>query len=447
MGHRVVAYAVVVWALALALPVRALPSTAAAAPGAAQAAAQAAPANADCLICHEDASAARADGRPVVVTPGVFEKSIHGILSCVDCHTDLATNVEFPHPEKLARVDCATCHSEAVEKYREGVHAQARASGSASAAACVDCHGMHDILPSSDSQSSTYHLNIAATCSRCHGDPALTTQAGISGEVAAAFADSIHGRALSRSGLTVAPTCSDCHGAHDVFGPDDPRSRVSTAHVPTTCGTCHEGIATKFNAGIHGAVLAKGNTGAPACQTCHTAHAIQRADSTAWQLSVIGQCGTCHADRVATFRDTFHGQVTNLGFRTVAGCADCHGAHEILPASDPRSPISPGRLVETCGRCHQRANENFVKFDPHADKHDRTGSPVLYYAARTMQLLLAGVFTFFGLHTTLWFSKEIRVRRARRATGPRPAPVVPQVTGEESGEAAGAEEARDERAD
>jgi hypothetical protein len=36
-----------------------------------------------------------------------------------------------------------------------------------------------------------------------------------------------------------------------------------------------------------------------------------------------------------------------------------------------------------------------------------------------MHLLLAGVFAFFGLHTTLWFSKEVRQRRERRVP-PRP---------------------------
>jgi hypothetical protein len=106
--------------------------------------------------------------------------------------------------------------------------------------------------------------------------------------------------------------------------------------------------------------------------------------------------------------------VTSLGFRTVAGCADCHGAHEILPASDPRSPIAPKNLVRTCGKCHENATANFVKYDPHANKHDRAHYPLLYLASRTMSILLLGVFGFFGLHTSLWFSKEMRVRRQRR---------------------------------
>ena len=127
--------------------------------------------------------------------------------------------------------------------------------------------------------------------------------------------------------------------------------------------------------------------------------------------------------------------VTSLGFRAVAGCADCHGAHEILPASDPRSPVSPQRLVATCGRCHEGANENFVKYDPHASKHDRQRSPALYYASRFMTLLLVGVFGFFGLHTTMWFGKELRVRRERRAAA-TPPPAAKKNSGEEGSDGA-----------
>jgi hypothetical protein len=218
----------------------------------------------------------------------------------------------------------------------------------------------------------------------------------------------------------VAPTCSDCHGAHDIKKKTDPDSKVALTRVPATCGACHEGIANKYNAGIHGQALARGNLTAPACQTCHTPHAIQRAESTDWQLKVIGQCGTCHKDRIATFRDTFHGQVTNLGSRAVAGCADCHGPHGILPSSDPRSMTAPVNLVETCRKCHANASASFVKYDPHADKHNRSRSPLLFYTAQFMSLLLAGVFSFYGIHTTLWFHREIRLRRERRAAAARP---------------------------
>src|SRR5215208_898941 len=102
-----------------------------------------------------------------------------------------------------------------------------------------------------------------------------------------------------------------------------------------------------------------------------------------------------------TYRDTFHGKISELGFTRVAKCADCHGAHDILPASNPASMISPERRLSTCQQCHTSANANFVLYDPHADPQDRARNPVLYFTAAFMKLLLGGVFLFFGMHTLL----------------------------------------------
>jgi nitrate/TMAO reductase-like tetraheme cytochrome c subunit len=365
--------------------------------------------NEDCLACHDDASLKRGNGTSIAVDKTAFAASVHGPMNCVDCHADVAT-AEIPHAEKLKKVDCAACHADPVAQYAASAHAAARAGGSDVAATCVSCHGMHDILGSKDPKSRTYHLNIAATCAACHGNRDVIAKGHIAvGDVATPFADSIHGRALSRSGLLVAPTCSDCHGPHDIRRKTDAASRVSLASTPSTCGKCHEGIAQQFGGGIHAAMLGKGS--APACQTCHTAHAIRKADDPEWQLTVVNQCGTCHQDKIRTYRDTFHGQATKLGFRAVATCADCHGNHRILPASDPASPIAPANRVRTCGTCHANATASFVKYDPHADKRNRDRNGLLYVAAKGMQALLFGTFGFFGLHTMLWLGRALKERR------------------------------------
>lgn len=420
--RSVLATCVFVWLLALTLSVRAASAVGSARPAPAQASApQAAsptapvppaPTADDCLACHDDKDLKREKaGTSVAVKKDVFTASVHGSLPCVDCHADLA-HAELPHAEKLARVDCSSCHTEQVDQYRHSVHAAARAAGSDVAATCASCHGRHDIRGSKDPQSRTYHLNVAATCASCHGNEDVIAKGHIAvGDVAAPFADSIHGKALSRSGLMVAPTCSDCHGPHDIRKKTDPGSRVAMANVPATCGTCHEGIAHQFGGSVHATMLAKGRDGAPACQSCHTAHAIQQADNPDWQLTVVSQCGTCHQDKLKTYRDTFHGQVTKLGFRAVAACADCHGNHQILPASNPASPIASGNLVKTCGKCHPNATANFVKYDPHADKHNRERNGGLYFAARGMQALLFVTFAFFGVHTLLWLLRALRDRR------------------------------------
>ena len=127
-------------------------------------------------------------------------------------------------------------------------------------------------------------------------------------------------------------------------------------------------------------------------------------------LGALG-CGDCHRESLRSYRDTLHGQVTALGYGMVARCADCHGAHRVLPASDSASPIAPANLVATCRRCHPSANANFVLYAPHADPEDRERYPWLYYAAQAMHGLILGVFGFFGLHTYLWLVRSLLERR------------------------------------
>jgi len=370
--------------------------------------------NDDCLMCHGDTSAERP------VSTASFAASVHGQsgINCVDCHADVAT-AEVPHAQKLAPVTCATCHPEPAAKYEGTVHAEARRAGSAVAASCRDCHGTHDIRRSADPESRTHHLNLPQTCGHCHGNAEIIRRGGIKiGDVFRQFQDSIHGQALAKSGLVVAPNCSDCHGAHDIRKRTNAESHIYRTNVPATCGKCHQGVQQRYQDGIHGSQMLAGNAFAPVCSTCHTAHQIRRVESDSWKLQVLAECGSCHTESVKTYRDTFHGQVTALGFVRTAACADCHGAHDILPKRDPRSSVSPASLVKTCGKCHAGATPQFVKYDPHADRHNPTRNPMLYYASRFMTTLLICVFAFFGVHTTLWFARSVRARHAGKRAGP-----------------------------
>ncbi|MGE5347462.1 MAG: cytochrome c3 family protein, partial [Acidithiobacillales bacterium] len=372
------------------------------------------PTNDDCLTCHAD-EITRADGRKIAPVGPSFAASVHGEagVSCVDCHADLA-KAELPHAEKLARVDCSPCHAKQVEEYGESAHAAARAkSPLGRAATCVSCHGMHDILPSSDPKSRTNHFNVPATCLMCHGNPEIVPEApGVArGGAPSQFVDSIHGTALERIGLSVAPNCASCHGAHQIRGPSDPKSRVARMNIPETCGRCHAKILTQFETGVHYRALMSGNPRAPVCIDCHSAHGIKTPETVAWKVGVIKECGTCHVDLIETYRDTYHGQVTELGFARVATCADCHGAHAIYAPSDPASSVSKQNLLSTCRKCHPSATANFAKYDPHADYKNRRRSPLLYYTARFMKWLLIGVFSFFGVHTLLWLPRSIQERR------------------------------------
>ncbi len=361
-----------------------------------------------CLSCHSAPGLEKLrQGKKVSLTvdPEHFSKSAHGPLPCTSCHSDIT---QVPHAPDLKRVDCAQCHAKEAEIYADSVHGRATRNGDGDAARCSDCHGKHDIVSPKNPQSKVYPLQLPYTCGSCHGNPALAKKHNI--PVANAYKlymDSIHGQALEKSGLLVAANCSSCHGSHDIRPKLDPKSKVNRANLPATCGTCHGGILDDYFTGVHGRAVKEGNAAAPVCIDCHTAHEIRRVETAGWKLDIIKECGTCHSESLRTYRDTFHGQVTALGFVRVARCSDCHGSHKILPARDPQSSIAPARLVSTCQKCHAQANATFAQFSPHADYADKQRNPGLYYAAIFMKALLAGVFIFFGLHTCLWLVRSI----------------------------------------
>ncbi len=372
-----------------------------------------------CMDCHaeaepEDKSAA---GKPVKVDVQAFAKTMHGNgkAACVDCH-DAEGFRKYPHKE-VKPPQCASCHEKAVKAYAETIHGQARAHGNGVAATCANCHGTHDIKPTSDDDSMVSRGRIEATCGACHGDTKLAKDGKVpGGNVVAKYHDSIHGRLLH--GDTKAkdrvPVCTDCHGTHDMRPKKDPESAVNRANIPETCGTCHGKVKKIWAGGQHGKMRAANVLTAPGCTDCHGTHTIADPKTPEWQVGVIKECGGCHTEYIKTYRDTYHGQVTDLGYTRVATCASCHGSHEILPKDNPFSKVSSQRILSTCQQCHPKANANFVKFQPHANKHRKESGLVLYYTALFMQVLLAGVFAFFGLHTVLWLYRSLAERKAQR---------------------------------
>jgi predicted CXXCH cytochrome family protein len=323
-----------------------------------------------------------------------FHSSIHGSLECSNCHSDIK---EYPHPEKIAAVKCAACHTEEAAGLVGSVHADGADHP------CTSCHGdAHTIYPKFDPKSAVYPLNVPRTCGQCHGTEGMAKKHGLP-SVYPLYMDSIHGFALSKEGLLVAANCQSCHGSHHILSRTDPLSPTNKKNVPTTCGKCHAGITESYLGGVHGRAITAGKMDAPVCSDCHTAHAIEQPTADAFRMQSTPICGNCHKEKFSTYRDTFHSQLGALGgYVETARCWDCHGAHDVLPASDPRSPVNQANLVATCGRCHAGANASFVKYQPHANARNRKLNPALYFIRLFMNLLLASVLTFFVIHTVLW---------------------------------------------
>jgi len=371
----------------------------------------------DCLSCHGRKDLVAKDGDSMYVDHGQLGDSRHARIACAQCHTGVTASEMRPCRTVIPKVDCSVCHAEVVDTYRSSTHGQLAAKGSPDAPRCADCHGTHGIQGRLQTDSPTFSRNVPALCGRCHrtGEKAAVRYRGPEHEIVESYVESIHGKGLLESGLTVTATCVDCHTAHGELPHEDPASSVNRDHVATTCAKCHRGIYDLFVTSIHSTAQAKPNhEPLPTCSDCHSAHTIARTDRPDFRLEIMSQCGRCHTELATTYFDTYHGKVSKLGYLKTAKCYDCHGAHDILPAWDPRSHLSRQNIVQTCARCHPGSNRRFAGYLTHATHHDPRNYPALFWAFWGMTTLLVVTFLIAGLHTIAWLPRSLRYRRELR---------------------------------
>jgi len=318
----------------------------------------------------------------------------------------LGTKTTFPEAKLegfIPNSDCLGCHSDKINenKFLASVHATN---------SCTSCHQNVTNIDNHTKARGAKAEPESATCHRCHKKEAAEHYAS------AHYAHEVQ--------------CKDCHSdIHEMTAWKGDKVRVIQK-----CTTCHSDDG--YSESVHGQSVLGGSPDSATCSDCHGLHlvpALKGEESKAVQFRKefhTEVCQKCHADRemmernkvfliaTQTYHESYHGKVEGLGYPgLVAGCADCHGFHSILPPNDPKSLTSDARLVETCGKCHSGANENFVKWLPHATHDDPEQEPVLYWTFVLMTSLLVSVFGVFWLHTVLWWRKDFWERRELRAKG------------------------------
>ena len=339
--------------------------------------------NSECMSCHGDETLTKKDARgksiSLFVSKSGLRNSVHGKLSCSDCHIHIKDDAHAEGGKKIAdrKVECAMCHEKVSKEYQQSLHAKALVKGAERAAQCYDCHGKHYIFPSKNPKSMTHSSNVGKTCNRCHSDKEFVKEHALGtgpspGEL---LKESVHGK-------TGQVTCTSCHGSHDLRSLIDPKSSIFRSNVPKTCGACHPDIIKQFIESIHGVLASRGRTNAPTCTTCHGIHGIKAKidpDSPVHERKIaMTTCPQCHAAErisrefrfttapVKSYYESFHGLSYRGGDTYSANCASCHGVHDIRPSWDPKSMIHKDNLQRTCGNCHPGASENFAKGKIHA---------------------------------------------------------------------------------
>ena len=439
------------------------------------------PPDADCLTCHGQKDLKTAAGRSVYVDAAKHKAGVHSILGCTDCHTDIKG---FPHPERVAQVNCATCHadeaaalpnsihsalgngvdactachgaahyakpaaglmpelcnqchSDELKDFRSSIHGQAAKRGDPQAPTCESCHGpIHKVLAAQDPNSHVAKKNLPDTCAACHSNPQFLGAHQIPfAHPIETYKLSVHGRAIA-AGNENAATCSDCHGSHAIYEARDPRSKINHWNIPATCGGCHAEIAKTYGASIHGQAIAHGSTDAPVCTDCHGEHVIlapnqPESSVNPARVSTV-TCGRCHgnttlttrynlpADRVPTFADSYHGLAAREGSQTVANCASCHGVHNIFPTSDPRSTVNRANLAHTCGACHPGAGKTFAIGPVHIAAESLAEAPAVRIIRHLYLVIIPLTIGFMFFHHFADFLRKLS-RRAVRVISPEEA--------------------------
>ena len=358
--------------------------------------------------------------------------SVHQGLECLDCHGDRGV---IPHEETDECVQCEACeqcHDDKAAEYT--VHGRGEVGVSADAPHCYDCHGDHDILPSSVKRSKTHPINLPQTCGACHENLDITTKYEILiDHPIEIYQTSVHGQA-TLGGIYVAASCNDCHStggtAHRILSPGYPDSSINHFNIPRTCGKCHKGVEADYWEGIHGQMADRGETDAPVCTDCHGEHGILSPDDPRSPVSrskvAEMTCSPCHesavlnekyglkADRLTTFIDSYHGLKSRAGDTHVANCASCHGVHRILPSSDPTSTINPNNLQHTCGECHPNISEKMANTPIHGVSGEGLRTPAAEFVEDIYIVAIWVIIGLMVLHWVIDLQRHLRDVLARR---------------------------------
>jgi Ni,Fe-hydrogenase I cytochrome b subunit len=144
-----------------------------------------------CGSCHEEITVAYMAS----VHGQALERGVSDTPVCTDCHGEHrilapAAAGSPVSPTNQSLMTCGSCHgdlrlnekyglsSDKVPSYEDSYHGLAVKAGASTVASCASCHGVHDILPSSDPASHIHPDRLADTCSHCHAGAGTRFQIG-----------------------------------------------------------------------------------------------------------------------------------------------------------------------------------------------------------------------------------------------------------------------------
>lgn len=243
----------------------------------------------------------------------------------------LAASAKPASPQENAYVgidQCAACHEDTVNAFRESIHGQ-KGFAMRSKNACETCHGPGKAHVDAGGGKGTMITVARLTkdkqsemCLTCHDQGHKTDWAG-----------SVH----ETRGLS----CEDCHSVHS------PHADKAQLKEPETdlCFSCHKQQKSQFFRASHHPV----REGAMTCSNCHDPHGVQEGRLID-QAAVTEACYRCHAEKRGPFL------WEHIPVRE--DCTSCHEPHgtnhlKMLKAKEPF----------LCQRCHSDTRHPGTLYD------------------------------------------------------------------------------------
>jgi len=249
----------------------------------------------NCLLCHKYRFLGRIDenGKRLNynVSEHIYRKSVHRVVPCRDCHTNIT---KLPHDPVTEEVNCANVchvkppfsdenfsHEKIIKIYQESAHAikpgdspelqkakpyckfchlnplytrvdEKRIAFEETLLRCLNCHQEKGVTQAYmhmthrlRHKTSRSPQEIVQLCAKCHQDTALMKKLGVSQEGQEAvetYLRSIHGKSVIL-GSQKAADCITCHASsalHDIYKKDNKKASIYKDNILQTCKECHE---------------------------------------------------------------------------------------------------------------------------------------------------------------------------------------------------------------
>jgi nitrate reductase gamma subunit len=275
-----------------------------------------------------------------------FHVSVHGQLSCQECHPDHSADKNHPNPavvnksvkEFFQPEQCGACHSNVLEELETAEHGGEAIDNAQGYLECIRCHNPHYSPSGSDSgDQGDFSESVSLDCSQCHESrsalPAFSHDDQQCLDCHLAVSPNAPGEPARLSRM-----CFKCHGDvgrnfKETGVPGFPLIRVAdykqSTHSDIACLMCHP-ESTRFK---HGEQI-PGD-----CRQCHLPHDA----GVNHDAHLLVSCGACHLDGAKPMKNWSSGQID----------------WQRVKKADPISTVHQMQVPEktsTCEKCHVGGN-------------------------------------------------------------------------------------------